>query len=56
MGERQSWRLAAAGARSGAARKGIVYGPPMGRAIADLILTGSTKLALDAFNPGRFAK
>jgi len=41
---------------TGAARKGIVYGPPMGRAIADLILTGSTKLALDAFNPGRFAK
>ena len=41
---------------TGAARKGIVYGPPMGRAIADLILTGSTKIALDAFNPGRFAK
>ena len=41
---------------TGAARKGIVYGPPMGRAIADLILTGSTKLNLDAFNPGRFAK
>ena len=41
---------------TGAARKGVVYGPPMGRAIADLILTGSTKLALDAFNPGRFAK
>src|SRR5499425_1457617 len=41
---------------TGAARKGIVYGPPMGRAIADLILTASTKLALDAFNPGRFAK
>src|SRR5499425_1813499 len=40
---------------TGAARKGIVYGPPMGRAIADLILTGSTKLALDAFAPGRFA-
>ena len=41
---------------TGAARKGIVYGPPMGRAIADLILTGSTKIALDAFNPGRFVK
>ena len=41
---------------TGAARKGIVYGPPMGRAIADLILTGSTKISLDAFNPGRFAR
>ena len=41
---------------TGAARKGIVYGPPMGRAIADLILTGSTKISLEAFNPGRFAR
>jgi glycine oxidase len=40
---------------TGAGRKGILYGPPMGRAIADLILTGTTKLALDAFKPGRFA-
>jgi len=41
---------------TGAARKGIVYGPPMGRAIADLIRTGSTKISLEAFNPGRFAR
>ena len=41
---------------TGAARKGIVYGPPMGRAIADLILTGSTKISLEAFNPGRFTR
>jgi len=41
---------------TGAARKGIVYGPPMGRAIADLILAGSTKISLEAFNPGRFAR
>jgi glycine oxidase len=41
---------------TGGARKGILYGPAMGRAIADLILTGATKLALDAFDPGRFAR
>jgi glycine oxidase len=40
---------------TGAGRKGILFGPSMGRAIADLILTGSTKIALDAFAPGRFA-
>ena len=41
---------------TGAARKGILYGPAMGRAIADLILTGATKLTLGAFAPGRFAR
>ena len=41
---------------TGGARKGILYGPAMGRAIADLILHGTTKLALDAFAPGRFAR
>jgi glycine oxidase len=41
---------------TGAGRKGILYGPAMGRAIADLILTGSTKIALEAFAPGRFAR
>jgi glycine oxidase len=41
---------------TGAGRKGIVYGPPMGRAISDLILNGSTKISLEAFNPGRFAR
>jgi len=41
---------------TGAGRKGIVYGPAMGRAIADLILTGSAKIALEAFAPGRFAR
>jgi len=39
---------------TGAGRKGILYGPAMGRAIADLILTGSTKIALESFAPGRF--
>jgi glycine oxidase len=41
---------------TGGARKGILYGPAMGRAIADLILAGSTKIALDAFDPGRFKR
>jgi glycine oxidase len=40
---------------TGAGRKGILLGPAMGRAIADLILTGSTPIALEAFAPGRFA-
>lgn len=40
---------------TGAGRKGILFGPAMGRAIADLILTGSTPIALEAFAPGRFA-
>lgn len=41
---------------TGGARKGILFGPAMGHAIADLILTGTTKLALEAFAPGRFAR
>jgi glycine oxidase len=40
---------------TGAGRKGILFGPAMGRAIADLILTGRTPIALEAFAPGRFA-
>jgi glycine oxidase len=39
---------------TGGARKGILFGPPMARAIADLITTSQTALALDAFTPGRF--
>lgn len=41
---------------TGAGRKGILLGPAMGQVMADLILTGSSKLALDTFDPGRFAK
>src|SRR5262245_311904 len=41
---------------TGAGRKGILYGPAMGRAVADLILAGAAKIALDAFAPGRFAR
>src|SRR5262244_1143510 len=40
---------------TGGARKGILYGPAMGHAIADLILSRRTRVALDAFAPGRFA-
>jgi glycine oxidase len=40
---------------TGGARKGILYGPAMGQAIADLVLGRDTHVALDAFAPGRFA-
>jgi glycine oxidase len=40
---------------TGAGRKGILLGPAMARAVADLILTGKSGLALEAFAPGRFA-
>ncbi|PYM52860.1 MAG: hypothetical protein DMD77_28610 [Candidatus Rokuibacteriota bacterium] len=40
---------------TGGARKGILYGPAMGQAIADLVLGRDTRIALDAFAPGRFA-
>src|SRR5262245_32538488 len=40
---------------TGGARKGILYGPTMGHAIADLVLGRATRVALDQFAPGRFA-
>jgi glycine/D-amino acid oxidase-like deaminating enzyme len=40
---------------TGGARKGILYGPAIGHAIADLVLGRDTRVALDAFAPGRFA-
>src|SRR5437879_3831678 len=40
---------------TGGARKGILYGPAMGQAIADLVLGRDTRVALDPFAPGRFA-
>ena len=40
---------------TGGARKGILYGPSMGHAIADLVLGRETRISLDAFAPGRFA-
>lgn len=39
---------------TGGARKGILYGPAMGQAVADLIVSGRAKTALDAFAPDRF--
>ena len=41
---------------TGGGRKGILLGPAMGSAIADLFVKGSAKLALDAFAPSRFAR
>jgi glycine oxidase len=41
---------------TGAGRKGILLGPSMVRAVADLILTGSAKVALDTFAPDRFRR
>jgi glycine oxidase len=40
---------------TGGARKGILYGPAMGHAIADLVLGRATRVALDHFAPARFA-
>jgi glycine/D-amino acid oxidase-like deaminating enzyme len=41
---------------TGGARKGILYGPAMGHALADRVLGRDTRIALDAFAPGRFAR
>ena len=41
---------------TGGARKGILFGPAMRRAIADLILGDTPKISLEAFAPGRFAE
>jgi glycine oxidase len=41
---------------TGGARKGILYGPAMGRSIADLILGRDPRVALEAFAPGRFVR
>ena len=40
---------------TGAGRKGILLGPAMGRMISDLISKGVSDIAIDAFDPGRFA-
>jgi glycine oxidase len=41
---------------TGGARKGILYGPAMGQAIADLVVRRDTRIALGAFAPDRFAQ
>lgn len=40
---------------TGGARKGILYGPAMGHALADLVVGRNTRTPLGAFAPGRFA-
>ena len=40
---------------TGAERKGILLGPSMGRVAADIIVTGTSDISIDAFDPGRFA-
>ena len=39
---------------TGGGRQGIMMGPAMAKAVADLIATGATDLPLDAYDPGRF--
>lgn len=39
---------------TGGGRKGILYGPGMGAACADLIVSGATDLDLSHYDPGRF--
>ena len=41
---------------TGAGRKGILLGPAMARATADLITDGHTDLPVGPFSPGRFAR
>ena len=39
---------------TGGGRQGIMMGPAMAKAVADLIATGATDLPLDAYDPARF--
>ncbi|MYE13534.1 MAG: FAD-dependent oxidoreductase [Gammaproteobacteria bacterium] len=41
---------------TGGRRKGILYGPGMGAACADLVVTGATDLDLTPYDPGRFGR
>ena len=40
---------------TGAERNGILLGPSMGRVAADIIVTGTSDIAIDAFDPDRFS-
>ena len=40
---------------TGGGKKGILYGPALGHALADLLIGRDTRTTLDAFSPGRFA-
>ena len=39
---------------TGGGRKGILHGPAMGAACADLVVSGKTDLDLTPYDPGRF--
>ena len=39
---------------TGAEKKGILFGPLMGRAVADLFMSGETALPIEPLSPGRF--
>ncbi len=41
---------------TGSGKKGVLLSPAMGKAVADLIIQGSTELSVDSFNPQRFAR
>ena len=41
---------------TGGGRKGILYGPGVGAACADLVVTGATDLDLTPYDPGRFGR
>ena len=41
---------------TGAGKKGILLAPGMGKAAADLVVTGATQLTVDEFSPGRFSQ
>ncbi|PKB84366.1 MAG: hypothetical protein BZY88_00050 [SAR202 cluster bacterium Io17-Chloro-G9] len=41
---------------TGAGKKGILLAPGMGKAAADIVATGSTKLPVAEFSPGRFSQ
>ena len=41
---------------TGAGKKGVLLSPGMGKAVADLIVQGSTELSVGPFNPQRFAR
>jgi len=41
---------------TGAEKKGILFGPLMGRAVADLVTTGETALPIESMSPERFER
>ena len=41
---------------TGAEKKGILFGPLMGRAVADLVMSGETALPIEPLSPERFSR